>query len=131
VNRVRNSICLLALSYSCLVTARHRSAGGSAAFAERNSAAVTISPITQAKIPMRANKVSFHLLTLLQTHGTAGILMSCGRDEIGARIAPATIARQHVRQAFFDRAIVAIPVHVAIASRRYGAPGRLGQPAEG
>jgi hypothetical protein len=52
--------------------------------------------------------------------------MSCGRDEVRAWIAPTAIAREHIRYAFFDRAIMAIPMHVAIASRRYGAPGRLG-----
>ena len=52
--------------------------------------------------------------------------MSCGRDEVLARIAPATIACERVRQTFFDRAIMAIPMHVTIASRDQRAPGRLG-----
>ena len=54
MKRVRNSICLLALSYSCLVTARHRPEGGSFAFADRNGTAVSISPTPQAQIAIRA-----------------------------------------------------------------------------
>ena len=50
----------------------------------------------------------------------------CGRsDEVRVRIAPATIACQHIRSAFFNRAILAVPMHIAFASRGHRAPGSL------
>src|SRR5439155_23972791 len=44
----------------------------------------------------------------------AGVRMFCRSDEVWVRIAPATIARQHIRPARFDRAILAIPMHVSV-----------------
>jgi hypothetical protein len=48
----------------------------------------------------------------------------CVRDEIGVWIAPAPIASQNTRPALFNRAILAVPVHAAIAVIRHGAPRR-------
>jgi len=54
--------------------------------------------------------------------------MFCQRiwsDEVRARIAPASIACEHIRPAFFDRAIVAVPMHVTIGPRGHCAPRGL------
>ena len=54
--------------------------------------------------------------------------MFCRRirsDEVRVRIAPATIACEHIRSAFFDGAIVAVPMHVTIAAPGHRAPGGL------
>ena len=50
----------------------------------------------------------------------------CVRDEIGVWIAPAPIASQNIRSALFNRAILAIPIHAAIAVIHHGAPRRGG-----
>jgi len=66
---------------------------------------------------------------LLRTSVTlAGVFIWCGcvLDEIGIRIAPAAIARQDIRPALFNRAILAVPVHAAVAVVSYGAPRRVG-----
>lgn len=44
-------------------------------------------------------------------------------DKVRVRIAPTAIACQHIRSAFFNRAILAVPMHVAVASRGHRAPG--------
>lgn len=46
------------------------------------------------------------------------------RDEIGVRIAPAPIASQNIGPALLNRAILAVPVHAAIAVIHHGAPRR-------
>jgi hypothetical protein len=48
----------------------------------------------------------------------------CARDEIGVRVAPAPIACQNIRPALFNQAILAVPVHAAIAVIHHGAPRR-------
>jgi hypothetical protein len=50
----------------------------------------------------------------------------CVGDEIGVWIAPAPIASQNIRPALLNRAILAVPVHAAIAIIHHGAPRRGG-----
>jgi hypothetical protein len=54
------------------------------------------------------------------------IWRGCVGDEIGVWIAPAPIASQNIRSALFNRAILAVPIHAAIAVIHYGAPRRGG-----
>src|SRR5690349_16222011 len=65
---------------------------------------------------------------LLRTSVTLAVMFiwtGCVRDEIRVRIAPAAIARQNIWPALFNRTILAVPVHAAIAVINHGAPRRV------
>lgn len=72
------------------------------------------------------HKRTYRLLRMSVTLAVIFIWRGCVRDEIGVWIAPAPIASQNIRPALFNRAILAIPVHAAIAVIRHGAPRRGG-----
>jgi hypothetical protein len=64
---------------------------------------------------------------LLRTSVTLAVMFIwrvCVRHEIGVWIAPAPIASQNIRPALLNRAILAVPVHAAIAVIHHGAPRR-------
>ena len=63
------------------------------------------------------------LLRASATFGVAPIFWRrMGSDEVRVRIAPAPITGQHVRPTFFDRAILAAPLHITVAHRHHRTP---------
>ena len=70
------------------------------------------------------NKRTSRLLRTSVTLAVMFIWRVCVRHEIGVWIAPAPIACQNTRPALFNRAILAVPVHAAIAVIHHGAPRR-------
>jgi len=66
-----------------------------------------------------------YLLRMNVTLSVIYIWRPCVWDEIGVWIAPAAIAGQNKWPALFNRAVLAVPIHAAIAVISYGTPRRV------